>query len=189
MAIWSDEPDIVAKAAAFAAKKHSGQVRKGSGSPYIIHPFEVLSIIITVSDNRDLMAAALLHDTIEDCCVSRRTLVRCFGKRITELVSKASEIKSADSVGSWFERKEAALEHLRNESDTDSVLLALADKLSNVRSMTRDYSRLGESFWNCFNATREQQRWLYLQYLDIFKRLNQYEIFSEFEMRVNKLFA
>lgn len=188
MAIWSDKPDVVAKAAAFAAKKHSGQIRKGSGSPYIIHPFEVLSIIITVSDNEDLMAAALLHDTMEDCGVTKRTLTRCFGKRVAELVSKASEKKCTDSVNTWRERKEASLEHLRHESDQDSTLLALADKLSNIRSMMRDYNRQGESFWNCFNASREQQHWLYHQYADIFSSMMKYEIGQEFSKRVAFLF-
>ena len=188
MAVWSDKPDIVAKAAAFAAKKHSGQIRKGSGCPYIVHPLEVMSIIMSVTSNQDVWVAALLHDTIEDCGVTKATLSRCFGKRVAELVSKASEKKCVDCVSSWRERKEAALEHLRNETDSDSLLIALADKLSNIRSMNRDYAKLGDSFWQCFNASREQQRWLYMQLADIFRPFCKYDIGREFTERVHTLF-
>ena len=59
--------DLLTKAIFFATKAHEGQMRKMTNTPYILHPIEVASIIATITDDQDIMAAGVLHDVIEDC--------------------------------------------------------------------------------------------------------------------------
>ena len=58
--------DLVADAVAFAAKAHRGQVRKGTSTPYIVHPMEAAAIVATITNDPAVIAAAVLHDVIED---------------------------------------------------------------------------------------------------------------------------
>ena len=58
---------MVEEARSFAEKAHEGQFRKGTKRPYIVHPLEVAKIVSTMTDDEEIISAALLHDTLEDC--------------------------------------------------------------------------------------------------------------------------
>ena len=78
---------MVARAIAFATKAHEGQFRKGTKRPYIVHPLEVGEIVATLTFDEEIISAAILHDTIEDCEeVTDEVLRKEFGDRVTELV-------------------------------------------------------------------------------------------------------
>ena len=149
------------KAIRFATDRHAGQLRKGSTTPYILHPLEVLTILASLQADTDLLIAGLLHDTVEDTNTTPKELLQEFGPEVTRLVCCHSE----DKRRSWKERKLTAIRETR-QADRRLKLLILADKLSNIRSMVRDHRSLGESFWNRFNAPREEQRWYYGQIID-----------------------
>ena len=58
---------MINEAIEFAAKAHEGQLRKGTKKPYIVHPIEVSEIVSAMTDDEEVICAAVLHDTIEDC--------------------------------------------------------------------------------------------------------------------------
>src|SRR5688500_15113084 len=85
------------QAASFAAKKHTGQKRKGAdGEPYINHPLEVANLLANVGkvQDYDVLIAALLHDTVEDCGVTREELTELFGEKVSGYVLEVTDDKS-----------------------------------------------------------------------------------------------
>ncbi len=137
---------MIDQAIEFATKAHAGQLRKGTDRPYIVHPLEVGDIVATMTNDEELISAAILHDTIEDCGgITRETLEEMFSERVAELVAQESEDKSR----TWKERKGATIERLR-KAPYEVQMIGLADKLSNMRDIDRDYPEVGEELWNRF---------------------------------------
>lgn len=137
---------MIDEAIGFASKAHEGQFRKGTRRPYIVHPVEVADIVGTMTKNEEVICAALLHDTIEDCAdVTKEMLEEKFGRQVAFLVAQESEDKSK----TWEERKGATIQHLR-EAPLEVKMIALADKLSNMRDIDRDYPVWGEELWKRF---------------------------------------
>lgn len=99
---------MLKKAAEFAERAHRGMVRKGSDIPYITHPLEAAVIVSGMTDDEELIAAALLHDTMEDAGITKDELEHNFGRRVAELVAGETEDKSR----TWLERKMATHRHL-----------------------------------------------------------------------------
>ena len=143
---------IVDKAVQYAVEKHSGDTRKGTKIPYIVHPMEAAAIVAGITNDQELIAAAVLHDTVEDTDATREELEELFGKRVADLVAAESEDKRKDlpAEETWEIRKKETIDGLEQEGH-EARLLALADKLSNIRAVQRDYEALGEEFWNRFN--------------------------------------
>jgi guanosine-3',5'-bis(diphosphate) 3'-pyrophosphohydrolase len=128
------EDPLVQKAAQFAAQKHKGQTRKGrDGSPYIDHPNSVARVLAEVGgvDDPEILAAAWLHDTLEDTDTTSEELISAFGKRVCRLVEEVSDDKSLLKE----ERKQLQMEHAPMLSE-DAVLIKLGDKISNVIEIT-----------------------------------------------------
>ena len=137
---------MINKAIEFATKAHEGQLRKGTKRPYIVHPVEVGDIVSTMTSDEEIISAAVLHDTIEDCeGVTRELLAREFSERVASIVAQESEDKSK----SWMERKTFTIEHLRT-APWEVQMVGLADKLSNMRDIDRDYPVAGERLWERF---------------------------------------
>ena len=137
---------MVDRAIEFATKAHEGQFRKGTKRPYIVHPIEVGDIVSSITKDPEIISAAVLHDTIEDCDgVTRTLLAQEFSERVANIVVQESEDKSK----SWMERKQATIERLKNSS-LEVKIISLADKLSNMRDIDRDYPVLGDELWNRF---------------------------------------
>lgn len=137
---------MVNRALEFATKAHSGQFRKGTKRPYIVHPIEVGDIVSSMTTDEEIISAAILHDTIEDCEeVTREILEKEFSSRVVYLVMQESEDKSK----TWMERKGATINRLAT-ADRDVQMIGLADKLSNMRDINRDYPVAGEHLWDRF---------------------------------------
>jgi len=146
-------PDILNRAIVFATEAHRGAFRKGTGIPYILHPLEAAAIAATITVDHEVLAAAVLHDVIEDAGVTEAELREVFGSRVAELVSAESENKRADlpAGDTWRIRKQETLDALREEDRRDVKILVLADKLSNIRAIHRDFRAMGEALWERFN--------------------------------------
>lgn len=153
----------------FATQRHAGQLRKGTALPYILHPLETMQILSNMQADIDLQIAGLLHDTIEDTDTTAEEIAALFGDDVAALVAHHSEDKSQ----SWLERKNKALAALQTADDRKKMLV-LADKLSNLRSMARDYQQLGDGLWLRFNAPKEKQAWYYNGIVDTLAELDQY---------------
>ena len=83
--------ELVSEAIAFAVKAHDGMRRKKSGSPYILHPMEAAVIVGSMTDDQALIAAAVLHDVVEDAGIAMEEIEERFGKRVRELVECETE--------------------------------------------------------------------------------------------------
>lgn len=94
---------MIDRAAKFAEQAHKGAHRKGTRIPYIVHPLETALIASMLTNDEEILAAALLHDTIEDTDVTYEDLKQEFGTRVADLVAAESEDKSK----TWIERKGA----------------------------------------------------------------------------------
>ena len=137
---------LIDRAIAFATKAHDGQFRKGTSRPFIRHPLEVGRIVASMTEDEEVISAAILHDTIEDCeGVTQETLREKFTERVASLVVQESEDKSK----TWMERKSATIAHLK-VAPREIQMIGLADKLSNMRDIDRDYPECGEELWNRF---------------------------------------
>lgn len=124
----------ILQAASFAATKHAGQRRKGSrGEPYINHPVEVANIVVNVGriDDDDVIAAALLHDTVEDCDVTFEEISDRFGSQVADYVRELTDDMSLPKS----ERKRLQVEHAPHMS-LGAKQIKLADKISNIRDIT-----------------------------------------------------
>ncbi len=161
----TNSPDEVLNTAIiFATEAHRGAFRKGTSIPYILHPLEAAAIAATMTDDYEVLAAAVLHDVIEDTAVTEAELREVFGSRVAELVCAESENKRADlpAGDTWRIRKQETLDALRVEDRREVKILVLADKLSNIRSIHRDFRALGEALWERFNMKdKDQIGWYY----------------------------
>ena len=125
---------IILKAAHFAAQKHRDQRRKDEdASPYINHPISVANIISEIGNVEDpeVLAAALLHDTIEDTKTTPEELIDNFGERVCSLVQEVTDDKNLPKL----ERKQRQIDHAK-EISKGAALIKLGDKISNVTDIT-----------------------------------------------------
>jgi guanosine-3',5'-bis(diphosphate) 3'-pyrophosphohydrolase len=124
---------LIIRAASFAAHKHRNQRRKDAdASPYINHPLALANVLANEAGVTDpiVLAAALLHDTVEDTDTSLDELTNAFGAAITNTVAEVTDDKQLAKG----ERKRMQIEHAAHIS-TPAKLVKLADKISNVRDV------------------------------------------------------
>jgi hypothetical protein len=154
----------------FAARLHRFQTRKGSHVPYLGHLLGVASIVIDAGGTEDQAIAALLHDAIEDAGgeETRLEIEGRFGSNVANIVVACSDTAQHPKPP-WRERKEQYLEHLEIVSE-QVLLVSLADKLYNVRSMLLDYAAVGEALWDRFRVGRDRQLWYYRSLGEVFSR-------------------
>lgn len=159
-----------------AAKAHVRQFRKGSDTPYIVHPVAVASIVSDYTDDEDTIIAALFHDTIEDVSdvYSESQMSDDFGDRVVVIVKHVSEDKVDEygSVKTWVERKTDYHNHLANLKDNSALLVTCADKIHNMMSMISDYDIIGENLWEKFSGSKYEQLWNYKTNINILKTKN-----------------
>lgn len=178
---------VIEKAIAFATRAHEGQVRKGTARPFITHPLEVGKIVSTMTNDEEVISAAILHDTIEDCEQVTEEMIRQeFNARVAELVSQESEDKSK----TWMERKSHTIAHLK-VAPREIQMIGLADKLSNMRDIDRDYPECGEELWNRFRMKDKQViGWYYKSVRDSLRdALQDREAFQEYCRLIEKNFG
>jgi len=168
---------------------HASQVRKGTSIPYLAHLLAVVAITLEGGGDEEQAIAALLHDVAEDQGgLARLADIRArFGQRVASLIASCSEIRREPPL-SWKKRKENYLAQLEREP-SDALLISLADKLHNVRSLIVDYRDEGEALWERFNAPAESQLSYYGELSRIFSTKMPGPLADEFAARVTELQA
>lgn len=144
---------VLDRAILVATRAHSGALRKGCQTPYILHPLETAAICASMTDDLEVLAAAVLHDTVEDTAYPLELLEDQFGPRVAALVAAETEDKRPQRApaSTWRIRKEETICRLRAEQRVEVKMLALSDKLSNLRSMYQAVLTQGDAFWGCFH--------------------------------------
>ena len=184
--------ELVSEAISFAVKAHDGMRRKKSEAPYILHPMEAAVIVGTMTDDQNLIAAAALHDVVEDAGITIEEVGEKFGKRVRELVESETEDKRADLPPSdtWRIRKEESLAVLKNTDDIGVLMVWLGDKLANMRSIYRDFKVEGVAMWQRFNQKDvNEQAWYYRSVAELTRRLSDTSAWLEYKTLTELVFG
>ncbi|MBQ5547914.1 MAG: bifunctional (p)ppGpp synthetase/guanosine-3',5'-bis(diphosphate) 3'-pyrophosphohydrolase [Prevotella sp.] len=181
---------LLDRAIIFAVRAHAGTERRGKGFPYIVHPMEAVEIVATMTPDQELLAATVLHDTVEDTDVTIEQIRTEFGERVASFVAAESDEphQRPDSVENWRDRKQAAINRIARAS-RDAKIVALGDKLSNMRAIARDYALQGDDLWDLFHAKDpKDHEWHYRGLADALSELNDTFAYKEFENLINQVF-
>lgn len=182
---------LLCQATRLVAQAHDGAYRKGGRAPYLLHVMETAEIVGTMTEDEDVLAAAVLHDVLEDTSVTEEELRETVGGHVTELVLAVSENKRREQPAemTWRLRKQESVERLLKEPRLEVKMIALGDKLSNIRALQRDYGILGEQVWERFNnKSKAEQGWYYQAVTDALQDLNVYPVWHELANLVWEVF-
>ena len=124
---------LINKAKILAGKAHEGQFRKYSGMPYIVHPIEVATIVQTVEHSDEMIAAALLHDVVEDTDYSFEDIAKEVSPEVADLVKGLTDVSSPQD-GNRKVRKAIDKDHLA-EQNAEVQTIKLADVISNSQDI------------------------------------------------------
>ncbi len=188
--------NLVSRAFEFAYRVHGQTSRKGSTIPYIVHPLNVMTILLKSNVSEELLAAALLHDVVEDEDITFQELTEQFGNEVSFLVEQVTEPlslieKSQNRKVTWKARKEHTIQSLQ-KATLDVKMLSCADKLANISDMLYDHANIGEQLWLRFNASKTNQKWYYDSLVEVFAQepysLSEVPYYQEFREKVIALF-
>ena len=155
-------------------------------------PIAAATIAATITDDREVLAAALLHDTVEDTAVTMDEIRKEFGERIAELVAGETEeaCEGVPRSESWRYRKEKALQRLKECGNRDIKILWLSDKLSNMRSFYRLWQKKGDALWENFHQSDPaQQAWYYHTVALTLEELSDTFAYKEYQYLFQKVFS
>ncbi len=167
---------LTEKALRLAVAAHKEQVRKSDGSPYVVHPIMVGNLLKEQGFSEEVIAAAIVHDVLEDTAVTRDELANALGEEVTQIVEGVSEDTSLE----WEARKEAYAHAVAAASESIKAV-SVADKIHNAESMIDDYALKGKDIWKPFSRGKEKKIWFEeLLYTELKKTwdhplLNRYE--------------
>lgn len=188
------DTDLLDRAIIFAVKAHHNTERRGKGFPYIVHPMEAVEIVSTITPDQELLAAAALHDTIEDTDVTVKQIRAEFGDRIAELVHAESDqingelFDGKNEEETWHARKQAAIDRLA-AAPHDAKIVAMGDKLSNMRAIWRDYQIKGDALWNIFHVKdKASHEWHYRGLAASLSELKDTFAYQEFVRLIDDVF-
>lgn len=174
----------------FAAKAHDNTYRKGEGKiPYIMHPFAVMYLLSSATNDEDILIAGLLHDILEDIdpkIANATDIEESFGSRVLEIVRDVS--KNPD-LSDWHENSQDYIDHLTKRASDAAILVSLADKTHNLISTLKDYNRLGETVWLRFSTkNKADQVWWYATLEELFlERLEDSALLGQYSQLVSRL--
>ena len=140
-----------------AAKAHHGQLRKATDVPYVSHPYAVGMMLARAGMPEEVIAAGILHDTVEDTYITLDDIREVFGERVATIVEGCSE---PDKAAHWEERKKHTLAYLPT-APWEVRAVACADKLHNLRTIAEAHRQVGEQVWERFKRGRSDQEWYY----------------------------
>ena len=179
----------LAEALSFAIAAHDGQTRKGTDVPYVAHLLGVAGLALDAGGDEDVAVAALLHDVVEDTDTTVDEVGARFGDRVAGIVAACSDTDVTPKPP-WERRKTAYLDHLADPATPHDVLVvALADKLHNVRSIITEVRAFGPAAWDRFNRGADAQLWYYGRLVDILAARLPGALTDEFSIAVRELRA
>lgn len=183
------------RAVDYARRLHT-EYRKGTRIPYMAHLLGVASLVMgeaggPIPVTEDMAIAAILHDTVEDHGGQKRLddVEATFGKDVARMVAALSDsfAEEHEEKEAWGVRKQKYLDRLPGEHE-DALLICIADKLYNVRSIVVDYQAVGAAVFDRFKARADQQLGYYKGLLAIFQsRLGKHKMVEELGKAVDEL--
>ena len=183
--------ELVSEAIVFAVKAHDGMRRRKSDAPYVLHPMEAAVIVGSMTEDHDVIAAAVLHDVVEDAGITMDEIERLFGKRVRQLVESETENKREDlpPEDTWQVRKEESLQVLKNAKDPAVLMVWLGDKLANMRAIYRAWKVEGNAMWSRFHQSDPSvQAWYYTTIAELTKPLAHTAAWEEYKTLTDLVF-
>ncbi len=155
------------------AHEQAHEHRKGGDIPYIIHPFGVMLIAGSVTDDEDILIACLLHDVLEDVpskIYDEEKMQKDFGDKVLNIVKDVTKDRS---LSDWYEVSKNYLNHLEFKACDEAIIVSVADKTHNLESTLFDYKELGDKIWDIFTTKNgSDQLWWYNAVLEVAIRRN-----------------
>lgn len=182
---------LLDRAIKFAVDAHAGVERRGKGFPYIVHPLEAMAIVATMTSDQNMLAAAALHDTVEDTPVTIEDIRREFGDTVAEYVeAETGPYAETNTDIPWRTRKQAAMDRLEQASEK-AKMVALGDKLSNMRAIASDWAAQGDAIWDKFHTVggRKDHEWHYRHLAKVLSCLDGMAAYKEFIYLINSTFG
>ena len=179
--------NIKEKAKLFAIKAHKGQIRKSDKEkPMIIHPINVANILSEYGYDDNVVAAAYLHDVIEDTKYTKEDLLKEFNEDIVSLVLGATE---EDKSLSWEERKTITIDKVK-DLDLRHKVVVCADKISNLDDMRIIFEVNGKRDFSAFKRGFDKQKWYYTEVYNslIYNEDKDYVMFSRLKLLIDDIF-
>lgn len=179
----------------FASEVHRHQNRKGGEIPYIAHLLAVTAFVLENGGDEDTAIAALLHDTVEDQggLPMLERVRAAFGPRVASIVMEVSD-NEGDPKPPWKMRKQDFINAIPRLSP-EARLIALSDKLHNVRSTIDEFRRVGDVVWTRFHGRRDGTLWYYREVLRALRSVNGTQqvtiepLLQELTRAINELFT
>lgn len=178
------------KAYAYAAKAHLGQCRKKTRIPYFSHIITTMNYAMELTQEIEVLQAAILHDTVEDTWVTLDDLKSAFGARVARLVETETENKRRNIPASqtWEIRKRETVEHLKSACLNTKVIV-LADKTANLESIAREQHYRGTEIWDKFNQPdKAKQEWYFRAVREQLTEFYDTSVMKEYDRYLSLLF-
>jgi (p)ppGpp synthase/HD superfamily hydrolase len=176
--------NLYERALKVAIKAHDGQKRKHDGSAYVAHPIMVARFVEDAGFSSVAVAAALVHDVLEDTPVTEAQLRAELGDDVVDIVTAVSE----DTTLPWEERKEA---YVRSVISAGELVWAVsvADKIHNAQDLIEFYGTAGSAAWQVFNRGKDKKIWFEeLLYTEL-SRVWQHPLLDTYRQKIAELKA
>lgn len=178
--------DILEHAIYVATKYHHGQKRKSEDLDYIYHPICVGVKLLENGFKKEIVAAAFLHDTVEDTMYTLEDIEKEFGKEVALYVKEVTE-KSKEN--SWEERKISSIQKTKTLSYGAKCIIA-SDKINNLLDIKKQINLKGRKLaFSAFKRGEEKQKWYYTEmYKACISGVEYNKLFSEFKTLMDEIF-
>jgi len=174
--------DLIEKATQIAVKAHHGQTRKTDATPYIVHPVAVALLLARHGFDDAVIAAAFVHDVVEDTEITLDEIQNELGKEVASLIAPLTH----DSSLSWEDKKLGYIEMVRIANERVKAI-ATADKISNAQSLLEAYEINGSEIWKYFNARRDKKIWFERSMLSMLQETWKHPLVDEYASLVRKV--
>lgn len=175
------ELNLIEKAARIAASAHLGQARKADGMVYIIHPIAVALKLAKHGFSDTVIAAALVHDVLEDTDYPEGKFKKELGDKVFKIVKAITNDKSLE----WEEKKLKYIETVR-KGPVEAKAIAVVDKIHNLESLMVVYAKDGSKIWKRFNRGKEKKLWFEKKFLKMIKETWKHPLVKECENLIKK---
>lgn len=174
--------DIVEKALRIMLTAHGQQVRKTDGSPYIIHPMMVAKKLAGLNFSDETIAAAFVHDVLEDTDYSEKKLRQELGDKVIDIILPLTEDKSLE----WEDRKQKYIQAVKNAS-VETKAVSIADKIHNLESIIATHQEMGDKIWTKFNRGKDKKLWFEKAMLQAFRESWNHPLIAEYEKLIKQV--
>ncbi len=176
------EIGLIEKAVRIATRAHNGQMRKETDLPYVMHPFMVAFKLSKYGFSDEVVAAALVHDVIEDTSFAKEDLIQELGDKVWNIV----EAVTNDDTLPWEEKKLKYINSVRNAGD-EAKAVATVDKIHNLESLLIAFEKYGDEVWSHFNRGMEKKIWFEESMLKMLKDSWKHPMIEEYDRLLNVL--